>query len=44
MTKGEAIAVLCDIRINVKWQVEKDAISMAIDALRAKEENENENR
>lgn len=34
MTKGEAIGTLCGILVDVKWQVEKDAINMAIDALR----------
>lgn len=34
MTKGEAIGTLYGILVDVKWQVEKDAINMAIDALR----------
>lgn len=33
MTRGTAIAVLFDLLISVKWDVEKDAIRMAIEAL-----------
>lgn len=33
MRRGTAIAVLCDVLIDARYQVEKDAINMAIEAL-----------
>ena len=38
MRRGTAIAVLCDVLIGARYQVEKDAINMAIEALSAEAE------